>query len=248
LKVSSEYDRVKKQFALKVVQSCQPTPGQPAKLPVHLPLSVALLSSAGEEVLERVLDITQPEQTFVFEGVNQPVVPSLLRGFSAPVYLDYPYSEQDLLFLLAQDRDPFARWEASQKLHLRTIDAQVGALRSGRAGTTSLQYLDALVAAVADARVDEATRAEILSLPSQDYIEQLQHGEVHPDLIWRALDCLRRDIAQKHAGVFESVYTARVDGGAYVYSAQAMGRRALKNVALAYWVAAGRGAKRHGCN
>ncbi len=138
LQVSDSYDAATQTYQLTVKQSCPNTPGQTDKQPFVIPLSMALLSKQGTELPlqlqgesvategERVLSVTQAEQTFTFINVAEQPLPSLLRGFSAPVELRYDYSRDDLLFLLQHDTDGFNRWEAGQQLALQVIEEVVG--------------------------------------------------------------------------------------------------------------------------
>ncbi|MGB6055667.1 MAG: aminopeptidase N, partial [Burkholderiaceae bacterium] len=133
--VSTHYDAQHQRFELTLAQSCPPTPGQPAKLPFHIPIAVGLLDGAGRDLPLRlegaaadgaapttlVLELTEARQTFRFAGVPQRPVPSLLRNFSAPVILDFDYSDDELAFLMAHDSDPFCRWEAGQRLAMRQL-------------------------------------------------------------------------------------------------------------------------------
>ena len=131
LVVRDEYDARRERYTLRVEQSCPPTPGQPDKKPFVVPLALGLLGDAGNLPLRLadtapdpetadnthcVLTVDQPAQTFVFEGVGERPVPSLLRGFSAPVRLDYPYSRDDLFALMSRDSDGFVRWDSAQAL------------------------------------------------------------------------------------------------------------------------------------
>src|SRR5690606_24423024 len=128
LEVSDHYDPATGRYTLRVRQSCPPTPGQPEKLPFHIPLKLGLLDSSGRELplqleheaepvgIERVLELTEAQHEFHFVGLKERPLPSLLRDFSAPVRLDYPYSDQQLAFLFTHDTDPFNRWEAGQRL------------------------------------------------------------------------------------------------------------------------------------
>ncbi len=240
LSVTGEYDASQKRYALTVVQNTPATPGQPEKKPYHLPLSMALLDSSGRELKAQVLNVTQPSETFVFEGVAEKPVPSLLREFSAPVYLDYPYSESELVFLMGKDSDSFARWEAGQKLSLAMAQNQIDARIEGGAADLSPAYIAAFGAILEDTRTDDGTRAELLTLPGQDYIEQLQKGPIHPDPIWHTLDSMQARIGVAHEKAFFAAYQARNDRETYRYDASSMGKRAFKNSALSYLCQGGR--------
>ncbi len=234
LKMQGQYDAAKKEFTLTVEQSALPTPGQPEKKPYHLPLSMALLDATGREVVSKVLEVTEPRQSFVFEGLAEKPVPSLLRDFSAPVYSSYPYTESELVFLLAHDGNAFARWEAGQKLALSMIQAQLEAKKAAKTARVSAPFLAAMGAVLADERTDDGTRAELLTLPSQDYIEQLQTDALHPDWIWQSIRDVKSAIAQSQGAALLQVYQNRNSNEAYRYDSEAMGKRALKNVALSY--------------
>lgn len=234
LAVTGEYDAGRKTYALTVKQSTPATPGQMEKKPFQIPLAVALLDSQGKEHGARVLQVRGESETFVFEGVTEAPVPSLLREFSAPVHLDYPYTQDELLFLLAHDQDGFARWEAGQKLSLRTIQALLDARIQGGEARPDARYLAVFGGMLKNPGVDEGLAAELLTLPDQAYIEQIQTGPVHPDHVWHALGSLKREIGLAHADALKSAFEQRSRPEAYRYEAQAMGRRALKNTALAY--------------
>jgi len=124
LEVSGEFDVAASAFTLHVKQSCSPTPTQPEKEPFYIPLTVGLLSQQGESLPltlagelvgdETVLHVSEAEQDFVFENITSQPVPALLRGFSAPVKLHFPYSRDELMLLMQHETDGFARWEAAQ--------------------------------------------------------------------------------------------------------------------------------------
>lgn len=243
LQVTSDYSAQTRTYTLTVKQSCAPSPGQPEKKPYHMPLAMALLDSNGHEVVSEILEVSKPEQKFVFEGVMEKPTPSLLRDFSAPVYLDYPYTESELLFLLARDGNGFARWEAGQKLSQSMIQQQLAGLLSGKSAEVSQAYLESFGAVLGDSRTDEGTRAEILSLPAQDYIEQLETRPLHPDLIWKAISQVKEALSTTHQAAFLRAYQERSGNEAYRYDAASMGKRALKNTALSFLCQGGRNAE-----
>ena len=137
VEVAAVYDESSGSYELHMRQSCAPTPGQPAKLPFHIPVALGLLDGQGRDMalrLEgedhavegtRVLELTETEQRFRFTGLSCRPVPSLLRGFSAPVVLEYDYADDELAFLMAHDSDGFNRWDAGQRLHQRVLLARV---------------------------------------------------------------------------------------------------------------------------
>ncbi len=197
MKVSSDYDAAKKALTLKVSQSCPPTPGQPVKKPFHIPFALALLDHEGKETLEKTVSIKANEETFVFDGVLEAPQLSLLRGFSAPVNLKYKYTEDELLFLLAKYKDPFSRWEAGQKLGLREWQKGIDAKLRKTSFAVSEKYLAAIGAVLADEKADQAFLAELISLPEESYMEQLQ-AVVHPDVIVDSQKELEKTILNAH--------------------------------------------------
>ncbi|MDH5578503.1 MAG: aminopeptidase N [Betaproteobacteria bacterium] len=195
-------------FTLGVRQSMNP--------PLHIPLAVKV----GAE--ERMLSLTQAEQRFEFAAAQRPV-PSLLRGFSAPVILNYPYSEADLVHLLAHDDDPFNRWEAGQRLAATIILKQSGA--------PSRAFLEAARRALAEK--DHAFVAEALALPAEAFLaEQLE--VVDPDALHEARNTLRRRIAEALAPELSATYRALQSSAPYAPDPASVGRRALKNLCLGY--------------
>ena len=195
-------------FTLKVKQSMQP--------PFHIPVAVRI----GDR--EQVLSLKKSEETFVFPARERPI-PSLLRGFSAPVILNYPYSEDELLHLMAHDDDPFNRWEAAQRLLSSTI------LDAG--GAPSAKLVSAAARVLEDR--DPAFAAEALALPPESFLaEQLE--VVDPDRLHEARNKLRREIASALKNQFLKAKTLLDAREPYSPDAASMGRRALKNLCLGY--------------
>jgi aminopeptidase N len=196
------------EFVLSVRQSMN--------LPFHIPLAVKI----GER--EEILSIRKAEEKFSFKCKTKPV-PSLLRGFSAPVILNYPYTEDELLHLLANDDDPFNRWEAGQRLATETILA-----RGGRPNDAFLAAIRAVLR-----NPDHAFVAEVLNLPSETFLaEQLE--EVDPDALHAARTALRRTLAAGLRQEFLGLYLSLAATGPYAPDAASAGRRALRNLALSY--------------
>jgi aminopeptidase N len=162
--VAASHNAAARTYTLDFTQSCPPSAGQPDKLPFHIPVSLGLLDQQGRELplrlkgeasangVSRVLSLTEASQRFVFEDVAEAVVPSLLRGFSAPVELAFDYPDDALAVLAAHDSDPFNRWEAGQRLAMRVILQAVAAIRAGSAP----QYGDAIVNACRRVLADAA--------------------------------------------------------------------------------------------
>jgi aminopeptidase N len=226
LKVSSEFSNGK--LKLTVKQSCPATPGQSEKKPFHIPFAVALLDKSGAAIEERVLSLKKSEETFEFSGLKEKPALSLLRGFSAPVNLQYDYSEDELLFLFAKDSDPFARWEAGQKLVLREWQKLIDAELSGKQAEVSSKYLAAIGEVLADKKADHAFLSELIAMPEESYIEQFQKV-IHPDVISNTKKKLEAAILKVHEKKLVELYKALSRNEPYEYTATAVGRRSYKN-------------------
>jgi len=203
-------------FSLTVKQSMNP--------PFHIPFAVKV---GGHE---KVLSLRKPEESFVFETSTKPV-PSLLRGFSAPVILNYPYSEEDLLHLLAHDDDAFNRWEAGQRLAASII--------LEKDGLPSAAFIDAARAVLRDP--DPAFVAEVLTLPAEAFLAE-QMEVVDPDRLHESRNALRRSLAAALKDDFSKLYRGLFTGEPYSPNATSMGRRALRNLCLGYLGELGRSA------
>ncbi len=244
--VEDDYDGDASRYTLRFRQHTAATPGQEEKLPFHIPVAVALvggdgqdlsLRNAGEEAAQKtttaVLSLTEAEQAFHFDGVNEPPTPSLLRGFSAPVILNFSYSDDALGHLAAHDSDPFNRWEAGQRLAVRVLINAVSALQNGQSPDYGTVLTDACRRVLADAAADPAFAAEALSLPGATYLAE-QMDVVDPDAILAARNGLRRHLAAALKPAFLEAYRQYVVPGPYSPAPDAAGRRALRNLALGY--------------
>jgi aminopeptidase N len=211
LDCSGEYDAARKTFTLSVKQSMQP--------PFHIPLAVKVGAH------ERVLSVKEREERFVFEGVAERPVPSLLRGFSAPVILNYPYGEADLVHLLAHDDDPFNRWEAGQRLAAELI--------LERKGEPSPAFVAAIRRVLETSTADPAFAAEVLSLPSETFLAE-QMEVVDPDALHAARNRLRLSLASALKNLWLDVYRGNAVAGGYRPDPASIGKRALRNACLGY--------------
>jgi len=234
LEVAGEYDAVARRYLLSVKQSCPPTPGQETKLPFHVPFAVGLVGPDGGDLLAegtRVLSVKQPEERFVFENIGAKPVLSLLRNFSAPVIVRHDYTEEELTHLMAHDSDPFNRWEAGQRLALGIMLRGIAAAQGGRALVVPRAFIDAAARMVADSSKDPAFAAEMLALPSEDYVAE-QVKVVDPVAIHTVRDELKRRLAAALKEELRAVYRAHGGAGPYSPDPVSAGRRALKNSAL----------------
>ncbi|HEY2629308.1 MAG TPA: aminopeptidase N, partial [Usitatibacter sp.] len=245
-----EYDGNAETYTLHVKQSCPPTPGQSSKEPFVVPFAVGLVDLDGRDLPVNIdaaslfkgardngrtamLALTQAEQKFVFHQVPENPVPSLLRGFSAPVQVHYDYTDSELTHLMAYDSDAFNRWEAGQTLATRILMSAVENIRAGRAVETPAAFIEAMGRVISDGSKDPAFAAEALQLPSAGYLAECM-PVADPDAIQVARMRLMREIATKYRTRFEGAFRHFTVPGPYSPDAAAAGRRALRNAALTY--------------
>ena len=231
-------------FELTIKQTVPPTPDMADKQPMMIPVKIGLLNRNGEVVAfdyqgkratEAVLLLTEAEQTFPLEGVTEAVVPSLLRGFSAPVHLNYPYSDDDLLLLLAHDSDAFTRWEAAQTLYRRAVAANLAALSDGVELPKHEKLLAAVEKVISDDLLDNAFKALLLGVPSEaelwdgaENIDPLRYHQAREAL----LDTLAVHFLPKWHELNRQA--AKQENQSYEYSPETAGWRTLRNVCRAF--------------
>ena len=252
LKVRTRFDDKAHSYTLEVVQHT-PRVGieklaDVAKPPLHIPLRVGLISSKGEELQLKlkgskahvvdgtslVLSLTESRHEFVFEGIDQPPVPSLLRDFSAPVIVDYDYRDDELALLAAKDSDPFNRWEALQRLAVRVISARV---QQREDATVEQHLVDSFAATLDDRRLDAMLRSLALTLPGE-YVIGEELPVYDPQAVHMARCDASRMIGARLLSRWREVFSTHSSKSAYVYSAKPAADRALAATALSY-IAAG---------
>jgi len=245
LDVASHYDAARREYRLSFRQHCPATPGQSEKLPQVIPVRMALLDSAGQELPlqlageqqgrgnETVLSVTEAEQEFVFANIDQEPLPSLLRGFSAPVKLSYPYSRDDRVFLAKHDPDGFNRWEAAQGLAVDVLQGLVEIHRAGRPLHLDQRLADIYRTVLADSALDAAMVAEIIRLPSEAYLVELAET-AHVDAIHFAREWLRAELARSLKSELQHRFDSLQVSAQYSADADAMATRSLKNTLLGY--------------
>ncbi len=240
-------------YTLTLSQKTAPTPGQERKEPFHLPVAVGLLGRDGRDLplrLEgeetakgttRVLELREAEQSFTFLDVPEPPVPSLLRGFSAPVKVEVELLDSDLAFLWAHDSDPFNRWEAGQQLATRVLLGLAADWQAGRELVLPEVLRRAFLEALTDTAADPALLAQALLLPAEGYLaEQMEVAD--PDAIHAAREAVRRGLGKELAAELLAVFEANRVVGPYRPEPEAVGRRSLRNLCLAYLAAGDEGA------
>ncbi|MET1078406.1 MAG: aminopeptidase N [Pseudomonas sp.] len=248
LAVTEHYDAAAGSYRLDFVQSCPATPGQLEKLPFVIPVELGLLDSQGRDLplrlegeasalgTQRVLTLDQAEQSFTFVGLAEKPLPSLLRGFSAPVKLCFPYGRDQLMFLMQHDSDGFNRWEAGQQLAVQVLQELIGQHQRGESLVLDQRLVQALGTVLGDSRLDPAMVAEMLSLPGEAYLTEISEV-ADVDAIHAARDFARRELA---AALFDPLwqrYQAYRDLSRqqpYVAEAEHFARRSLQNILLSY--------------
>jgi aminopeptidase N len=241
LTVRDEFDAAGQRYSLHVRQHTAPTAQQSEKLPLHIPLSMALYGLDGQELPLQVagevhsglLELTQTDQTFVFEKVSARPIVALLQNFSAPVKLDYPYTDAELSFLLAHARNEFCRWDACQMLVNNYVIAGVKTVAEGSALPPPVVLLDSFRRVLQDPTLDPAFAAEILTLPGETSLAEL-FSEVNIDAIHQVREHLLAQIASGLATEWQQLYTRHYTRQEYSIEASAMAKRALANLALSY--------------
>ena len=232
-------------------QMLPPTPGQPAKKPMVVPIRFGLVGAdgrdvtasriGGAEVVGDVLILEASHHEVVFEGLSARPVPSLLRGFSAPVKLNAGLDVEEVSFLAAHDRDPFNRWQAGQTLAMRTLVEASKAIGAGSEPAIEPRVAAALVATAGDGGLDPDFRALAIGLPTEADVARELGCDVDPDAIFAARDRLRGVIATAGRPVFADLWDRLGGDDPTRVDAEAAGRRALRNAALDYLVRAGDG-------
>ncbi|MFP3979197.1 aminopeptidase N [Marinobacter sp. KMM 10035] len=244
LTVADDYDSERGVYSLKIQQAIPDTSGQTNKKPQHIPFALGLLGAEGEALplrlgstedaasapTERVLELTDASHTFEFHGLSQKPVPSLLRHFSAPVRLVYPWSREQLVFLMSHDPDGFNRWDAGQRLAVDVIQSLVA---SSGAGDVDPRLVDAYRALLADRALDQALVAKMLHLPSEAYLIELADS---PDVaaIHRTREQVLSHLATSLRDELVACYNRNLGGGEYEVTPESVARRSLKNTALAW--------------
>lgn len=246
LKVTTAFDKASKTYAITLAQSCPATPGQKKKLPFHIPVAVGLLNANGRDIplhcVEQadkagaktlVLELTESEQTFHFTGISKEPTPSILRNFSAPVVLDYDYSDAALAHLLAHDSDPFNRWEAGQRLATRRLIKLTEAVQQGLVLELDKVFIEALRSTLNDESLDPAFRELVLTLPSESVLAE-QFEVVDPQAIHTARQFMRANLTHHLKADLLNAYEANLTPGKYSPDAVSAAKRGLKNLALSY--------------
>ena len=249
VQAEGRFDADAQTYTVTLSQSCAPTPGQATKEPFVIPVTLGLLDADGKDLplqlmgesgdttSQRTLVLTGASESFTFTGIAAEPVPSILRGFSAPVVLAFTYTDAQLLHLLRRDSDAFNRWEAGQRL---AVTQALNAIKSiaeqpidATANILNDAYLTAMREVLAHPTLDAAFKELVLTLPSETYLAE-QLGVVDPQHIHSVRESMRLQLAIALKADWEAVYAAHQDTGNYTPDAVSSGRRALAGMALTH--------------
>lgn len=236
INVTRNYDESSSEFKLTLTQNIPNTPGQDNKKDMHIPIRFALLDKSGNEfkhdIADNILHLTEKEQTFVFSNIKEMPVPSLLRGFSAPVKLNINYSDDELIFLASNETDEFNRWEAGQKLYLNTLHDMINNIQNNVEFSVPNSLIEAFKITLQNKKLDKSLIALAISLPAEsDIWERMDVIDV--DAVHFARESLFKYIAEKAEDLLLDIYKENIDD-VYTMDAKNIARRKLKNVVLNY--------------
>lgn len=245
--VTEQYNASAKTYSLTFKQYCPATPNQAEKQPFVIPIEMGLLDKQGKELplrlahetetlTNKVLIVTEPEQTFNFQGINEKPIPSLLRGFSAPVQLSFPYSKADLAVIMQHDTDGFNRWDACQRIAVDVLKQQIINYQAGNPLSLDKELENAFSYLLADDSLDQAMVAEMLSLPSENYLVEIS-TVADPEAIHITREFIMKALALNLKGQLWARYkTNRAISRQTPYSSTAdqSARRSLQNKVLSY--------------
>ena len=241
IRVAPHYDSRARTYRLDITQTVPPTPGQPTKEPMLIPLALGLVGKSGGDLplvldgrplFRGVIELTQPNQSFLFTEVTERPVPSVNRSFSAPIKLALPIDADDLRFLAAHDSDPFNRWQAVQSLAMSLLKENVAVLRAGGAARDDEGLMAALGAILADTTLEPAFVALSLAPPGDADIAREIGSDVDPDAVFGARRKLRAAIGTRHGAALADAYRRLGSAAPYSPDAASAGRRQLKNACL----------------
>lgn len=236
-----EYDESARRYTLTLSQKVPPTPGQPDKKPMHIPVLIGLVGPNGDDIVTQLLELKDEQDVFIFDDIPVRPVPSILRNFSAPVKLTTNLSDDDYRFLMVHDSDGFNRWESGQILALRMFNTMIDALEKGQPAKTDPAFLTSfgsLLDQGFNENNDMALLARALTLPDLAIIAQ-QRAVVDPDMIHAVRQQVKNDINAMFRDRLENIYDRNDTPTAYAHDPVSTGRRALKNVALNYLTTSG---------
>lgn len=250
LHVTRNYDAANKTYTLNIKQTCPATPGQESKEAFHIPLAMGLLDKNGKDIPLQlkgeagvvngttVLHVKQQDETFEFNNVESEPVPSLLRGFSAPIKVDLDLTDDERYFLMAKDSDDFNRWDAGQQLAVKLVEQLVEDIQQNRLLHLPESFVEAYGATLEDSAIDKALASQAISLPSESYISEFV-SPIDPLAIHQACRFIRETLASKLKDLFLRVYEENLTKGEYTIEQEHVKKRVLKNTCLGYLMETG---------
>jgi len=251
--VALHHDAAARRCTITLTQRCPPVGVEKraddgyVKAPFHIPFAIGLLDPHGRALPLRqgdgtvetaLLELTEESRQWVFEDIDARPVPSLLRGFSAPVIVEYDWTDAELALLSAHDSDPFARWEAGQELATRQILALAGRHQAGQPMQAEDAFIQAWRALLTDPALDAGYRARALALPSEKTLAERMEA-IDPPALAAARDYLRAELGRQLAAQWRAAFDQNQTPGEYSPAPEPAGKRALKNLALAHLMAGG---------
>lgn len=242
LDATEVYNQQDKTLTLTLTQSCQATPGQPTKEPLHIPVKLGLLNLKGSvakifidgiEAEEIIVELIQEQQTFIFEQLDEKPTVSMLRGFSAPVVLNKQQSLEELAFLLSHDTDTFNRWDAGQKMSGQVIFSLINDIQQGKALQLNPLLIEAFTNIIKKPWGDLSYFSLLLSLPAENYLAG-QMGIIDVDAIHQAREFVKKTLAEQLKSEFQDLYKLYHKDESGQFDSGAIGRRRIKNICLSY--------------
>lgn len=245
VKVQESYDSTKKEYTLTLEQSCAPTPNQPTKEPFHIPLMVALLDRQGNELPvnasgihtnsdgKYIIEMRQAREVYVFSGMSERPVLSILREFSAPIHLQWKADPDDLYFLMEKDTDSFNRREMAQKIASEIYSGLIAKARRKEPMTVEPRFLQALNALLLDTKASPAFKAKMLQLPSLHVLAQ-KEAVLDAEAFYGARNAFRMAIAKECRQTLHGIYRQYHGVDTKNHDSKVGAHRLLKNMALGY--------------
>lgn len=254
VKVTSSYDPDARTYTLRFSQEVPPTPGQPVKEPMFIPVAIGLLDSSGKDmplttvyndgvlqtitsknqpVFTTVLQVKKKEEEFVFSYIPERPIPSLLRGYSAPVRLDSDLADSDLFFLLAHDSDEFNRWEAGQVLARKLMLSLVADFQQKKTLVLNPKFVDGIRTILCNSTLDKEFIAKVITLPGEGEIMDMM-AVADPDAVHAVRSFIKKQLALQLKKEFLTTVIDNRSSGPYDFNHHDMARRALKNTSLVY--------------
>ncbi|KAH7662914.1 Peptidase M1 alanine aminopeptidase/leukotriene A4 hydrolase protein [Dioscorea alata] len=249
--VTSSYNPDARTYSLKFSQDVPPTAGQPVKEPMFIPVAVGLLDSSGKDMpltsiynegmLQKfdqpastiVLKVTKKEEEFVFSDIPEKPIPSLLRGYSAPIRLDSDLTDGDLFFLLAHDSDEFNRWEAGQVLARKLMLNLVADFQQNKDLILNQKFVNGIRSILCDSSLDKEFISKAITLPGEGEIMDMMKV-ADPDAVHAVRTFIKKQLALELKQEFLATVKSNSSDEPYVFDHQSLARRALKNIALVY--------------